>query len=132
MEKRCAWVTTNPDIVVTLRAIRVELLLHYVRQHIVPLDDASPFLYWLRFEFGQSGNPHAHGLSYVPGNPEVDLPGRRHGGADGHPVDAGTICWLDYHDESHDEVVARIAHQVWLTRAISLTASGSASTTTAT
>ena len=73
MEKRCAWVTNNPDIVVTLHAIRVELLLHYVMQHIVPLDDASPFLYWLRFEFGQSGNPHAHGLSYVPGNPEFDL-----------------------------------------------------------
>ena len=33
----------------------------------------NPFLYWLRFEFGQSGNPHAHGLTYVAGNPEFDL-----------------------------------------------------------
>ncbi|WP_218145132.1 TetR/AcrR family transcriptional regulator [Nocardioides luteus] len=29
-------------------------------------------------------------------------------------VDAGIIWWLDHHDESQDEVVTRIAHQVWL------------------
>ena len=39
----------------------------------MPPNDAKPFLYWLRFEFGQSGNPHAHGLTYVDGNPEFDL-----------------------------------------------------------
>ena len=42
-------------------------------KHIVPADELQPFLYWLRFEFGQSGNPHAHGLTYVAGNPEFDL-----------------------------------------------------------
>ena len=41
--------------------------------HIVPPDDANPFHYWLRFEFGQSGSPHAHGLAYVNGNPQFDL-----------------------------------------------------------
>ena len=40
---------------------------------IVPPDDANPFQFWLRFEFGQSGNPHAHGLAYVNGNPQFDL-----------------------------------------------------------
>jgi AcrR family transcriptional regulator len=29
-------------------------------------------------------------------------------------VDAGIIWWLDHRDESQEEVVARIAHQVWL------------------
>jgi AcrR family transcriptional regulator len=29
-------------------------------------------------------------------------------------VDAGIIWWLDHDDESQTEVVARIAHQVWL------------------
>ena len=27
----------------------------------------------MRFEFGQSGNPHAHGLTYVADNLELDL-----------------------------------------------------------
>ena len=26
----------------------------------------------MRFEFGTNGNPHAHGVAYVPGNPEFD------------------------------------------------------------
>ena len=34
--------------------------------------DADAFQYWLRFEFGASGNPHAHGLNYVQGNPSFD------------------------------------------------------------
>ena len=56
-----------------LHVIRVEIIVNYVMKHIVPPNDAKPFLYWLRFEFGQSGNPHAHGLTYVDGNPEFDL-----------------------------------------------------------
>ena len=73
MTERCNWVLDNPDIVVTLHAIRVELLVRCVMSHVVPEDELEPFLYWLRFEFGQSGNPHAHGLTYVSGNPEFDL-----------------------------------------------------------
>ena len=41
--------------------------------YVVPPDDENPFHYWLRFEFGQSGNPHAHGIAYVNGNPQFDL-----------------------------------------------------------
>ena len=73
MSKRCNWVLNNPDIVVTLHAIRVELLVKYVMAYVVKPEDALPFLYWLRFEFGQSGNPHAHGLAFVAGNPQFDL-----------------------------------------------------------
>ncbi len=73
MNERCAWVLNNPDIVATLHAIRVEVLVNYVMSEIVPPDEEDPFLYWLRFEFGQTGNPHAHGLSYVAHNPEFDL-----------------------------------------------------------
>ena len=73
MSKRCNWVLNNPDIVVMLHAIRVELLVRYVMPYVVPPDDLNPFQYWLRFEFGQSGNPHAHGLAYVNGNPQFDL-----------------------------------------------------------
>ena len=72
MTHRCNWVLDNPDIVVTLHAIRVELLVRRVMSHVVPPDQLEPFLYWLRFEFGQNGNPHAHGIAYVPGNPEFD------------------------------------------------------------
>ena len=39
---------------------------------IVPPDDEQPFQYWLRFEYGQSGNPHVHGQAYVAGNPHFD------------------------------------------------------------
>ena len=73
MSQRCNWVLNNPDIVVTLHAIRVELIVKHVMAHIVTPEDALPFLYWLRFEFGQSGNPHAHGLAFVAGNPQFDL-----------------------------------------------------------
>ena len=73
MTMRCNWVLDNPDIVVTLHAIRVELIVRYVVSHIVPPEETEPFQYWLRFEFGQNGNPHAHAIGYVPGNPEFDL-----------------------------------------------------------
>ena len=56
-----------------LHAIRVELLVRYVMPWIVPPDSATPFHYWLRFEFGQSGIAHSHGLAYVNGNPQFDL-----------------------------------------------------------
>ena len=38
----------------------------------VVTDNGDPFLHWLRFEWGQNGNPHAHGLGYVSGNPHFD------------------------------------------------------------
>ena len=69
---RCTWVKANPDIAAFMHALRVELLVHYVMRHTVPASDAYPFQYWLRFEFGTSGNPHAHGLNYVAGNPTFD------------------------------------------------------------
>ena len=71
-DSRCTWVKDNPDIAVFMHALRVELLVHYVMRHVVPTNDAYPFQYWLRFEFGNSGNPHAHGLNYVAGNPTFD------------------------------------------------------------
>ena len=73
MTARCSWVLDNPDIVVLLHAIRVELLVNYVMRDIVPTEEDDPFLYWLRFEFGSSGNPHAHGVAYVAGNPQFDM-----------------------------------------------------------
>ena len=45
MGVRCDWVVNNPDIVVTLHAIRVDLMLQYVMRHIVPEDENNPFLY---------------------------------------------------------------------------------------
>ena len=39
---------------------------------VVPCTDEEPFLYWLRFEWGMNGNPHAHGQSYVTGNPTFE------------------------------------------------------------
>ena len=69
---RCAWVKGNPDIAAFMHALRVELLVHYVMSRIVPDSSAYPFQYWIRFEFGNSGNPHAHGLNYVAGNPTFD------------------------------------------------------------
>ena len=71
--KREQWTKDNPDIVVFMHALRVELLVNYVMRRIVPETEAEPFQYWLRFEFGQSGNPHAHGLAYVNGNPQFDF-----------------------------------------------------------
>ena len=72
MTMRCDWVLDNPDIVVTLHAIRVEIIVRTVMAHIVPEDDIQRFLYWLRFEFGTNGNPHAHGVAFVPRNPDFD------------------------------------------------------------
>ena len=43
MSKRCNWVLNNPDIVVMLHAIRVELLVRNVMPYIVPPDEANPF-----------------------------------------------------------------------------------------
>ena len=71
MGTRCSWVLNNPDVVATLHAIRVELLVNMVMSQVVT-DSGDPFLYWLRFEWGKNGNPHAHGLCYVSGNPHFD------------------------------------------------------------
>ena len=73
MALRCEWVLNNPDIVVMMHAIRVEIMVHYVMMNIVPPEDEDPFQFWLRFEFGTSGNPHTHGIAYVAGNPEFDM-----------------------------------------------------------
>ena len=56
----------------TLHAMRVELQVRYVMANIVPATEEEPFLYWLRFEFGVSGNPHAHGKRHVGNNPRFD------------------------------------------------------------
>ena len=72
-DSRCEFVANNADIVSMIHALRVELLVRHVMSEIVPPDDAQPFQYWLRFEYGQSGNPHAHGQAYVAGNPNFDL-----------------------------------------------------------
>ena len=55
-----------------MHALRVELLVNYVMRNVVPEEAAWPFLYWLRFEFGASGNPHAHGVNYVARNPAFE------------------------------------------------------------
>ena len=56
-----------------MHALRVELLVNYVMRRIVPETEAEPFQYWLRFEFGtNTGNPHAHGMTYVAGNPNFE------------------------------------------------------------
>ena len=38
----------------------------------MPEDPAAPFHYWLRFEYGSGGNPRAHGMCYVAGNPAFE------------------------------------------------------------
>ena len=68
-ETRHNWVLDNADIVTLLHAVRVEILVHNVLSKIIPESELEPFLYWLRFEWGANGNPHAHGLAYVAGNP---------------------------------------------------------------
>ena len=55
-----------------IHAIRVELIVRYLMSEIVPPEEREPFLYWLRFEWGHGGNPHAHGKCYVPKNPDFD------------------------------------------------------------
>ena len=69
---RYHWVLDNPDLVAVMHAIRVELTVRYVMHNVVPSDETDPFLYWLRFEWGSNGNPHAHGQIYVKGNPSFE------------------------------------------------------------
>ena len=71
-KERQQWVLDNPDIVAQLHAGRVELLIRSVMSNIVPLRTGESFHYWVRFEWGKNGNPHAHGLCYVPRNPYFD------------------------------------------------------------
>ena len=40
--------------------------------HVVPPEPQAPFQFWFRFEYGSNGNPHAHGLCYVPRNPAFE------------------------------------------------------------
>ncbi len=54
-----------------LHALRVELLVRLVMPAIVPTSPVAPFQYWVRFEEGSGGNPHAHGLNYAAGNPSI-------------------------------------------------------------
>jgi len=61
----------NPDIVCFLHALRVGLIVRLVMPAIVPHSHVAPFQYWVRFEEGSGGNPHAHGLSYAAGNPSI-------------------------------------------------------------
>ena len=70
--ERCTWALNNPDIVAMLQALRVELHVRGVMSKIVPEDADMPFQYWLRFEFGASGNPHVHGQNWVAGNPQFE------------------------------------------------------------
>ena len=65
---RCSWVANNADLVAAVHALRVELQVRYVMQEVVPCTSDEPFLFWLRFEWGNNGNPHAHGKNYVSGN----------------------------------------------------------------
>ena len=68
---RTQWCFDHPDLVCLLHALRVELLVRMVMPCVVPTSEAQPFQYWVRFEEGQSGNPHAHGLCYAAGNPTL-------------------------------------------------------------
>ena len=72
MDARFHWTADNADLVVLMHAIRVELNVRYVMSQIVPCQQERDFQYWLRFEFGSNGNPHAHGLNYVRGNPSFE------------------------------------------------------------
>ncbi len=53
--------------------MRAELLVRMVMPTIVPVSEEHPFHYWLRFEEGPSGNPHAHGMAYAAKNPEFEV-----------------------------------------------------------
>ena len=70
---RCTWVLDNPDLVVIVHAIRVEVLLRNVLAHVVRQDPLAPFQYWCRFEWGTAGNPHVHGQSWAPDNPDLEF-----------------------------------------------------------
>ena len=68
---RTQWCFDHPDLVCFLHALRIELLVRLVMPCVVPTSATQPFQYWVRFEEGQSGNPHAHGLCYAAGNPTL-------------------------------------------------------------
>ncbi len=72
MDARFQWTADNSDLVVLLHAIRVELNVRHVMSEIVEKQFLSDYQFWLRFEFGDGGNPHAHGLNYVKGNPSFE------------------------------------------------------------
>ena len=72
MQQRCEWALNNADIVAFMHALRVELLVTQVMCHVADPVPGEPFQYWLRYEFGHSGNPHAHGKCYVGNNPRFD------------------------------------------------------------
>ena len=55
-----------------MHVIRVELTVRYVMANVVPCSNNFPFLHWFRFEWGTGGNPHAHGVAYVEGNPTFE------------------------------------------------------------
>ena len=72
MDARFQWTADNSDLVVLLHAIRVELNVRHVMSEIVEKQFLSDYQFWLRFEFGDGGNPHAHGLNYATGNPSFE------------------------------------------------------------
>ena len=69
---RCRWVQDNPDSVAVMHAIRVELNVKYVIQRVVKTSKQHPFKYFVRFEWGSGGNPHAHGQAYAADNPDFE------------------------------------------------------------
>ena len=69
---RCDWVANHADIVAAVHVFRVELQVRYVMRDIIPCAPEEPFLFWFRVEWGVNGNPHAHGQSYVSGNPTFE------------------------------------------------------------
>ena len=72
MDARFQWTADNSDLVVLMHALRVELNVRHVISEVVEKDKDSDFQFWLRFEFGSSGNPLGHGLNYVKGNPSFE------------------------------------------------------------
>ena len=72
IETRARWVLDNPDIVAFVHALRVEVNVRYVMAHVVHATEEQPFLYWLRYEWGSNGNPHAHGQAYVANTPNFE------------------------------------------------------------
>ena len=70
--ERFEWVLENCDIVSLIHAVRVELIITQVMKLVIPPDNRFLFHHWARFEFGSSGNPHAHGINFVPNNPEFE------------------------------------------------------------
>ena len=56
-----------------MHALKVELTVQHIMRRVAHETDLEPFQYWLRFEFGASGNPHAHGMAYADKNPEFEV-----------------------------------------------------------